>query len=409
MSLWRVLEVYGCNGNPVDGWEGCDQHDLGYLSIRDDWDDARTIKALADVGHLNRNAPAMFEGGELNMESDHGDGYEIGEIEQAWARVDREDDTDVPGYLDHDPAMTAAEVAEAEGEGAPPEAYELLGAYRPIMRLEPEYPDDDAVPFWRGKVKYGPGVSTSPDPYVRKYEQLEAVIELRINPEKLTRTKHRRLPPVGLPIGREEVFVVGVYVDGEYFGSRDFPNDFEDALGLAKSGSVVGGDELISEAKVALDAFMERGGKPAVAFLKVPAQEDAKFLFKEDPDLPRLVEHDGVTNGRDHWPDSIDIGAADITAIREDFRAWATRQVDSSDGVEAVDDYVQDIYKGSRPAGAPQYTKPQLDVLKLWYRNGVISGLAMFARDFADRHGDEMLGEDESERTGAVDEDEDEG
>jgi hypothetical protein len=368
MSLWRVYELYGCSGNPVDGYEDCQQRSLGFVSIRDDWKEGQIIEALAREGHLTKQAVDQYMASEISFESDHGDGYELGDLEQAWAYVGG----DNPEYTDHDPALNAQEVAAAEEVDYVEGMHERIDGFRPFMRIEPEYPDDEARPFWRAKT----GAPT---------DHGLAVVELRINPEKMTRKKRTG----------DSVLTVQVYVDGEFFGARDFPDAFEDdeAIGLAENGMVTNASsDDASEQGVALDAFLGRGGLADARFLKVLTKEDAKALFADDPELPKLVERDGVTNGSEHWPDSIDISAGDIRSIREDFRTWATRQVDLED--DALDDYVADIYQGSRPAGAGQYTKPQLEVLKQWYRSGVISGLAMWARQYAERHGEEVLEED---------------
>jgi hypothetical protein len=384
MSLWKVYEVYDCSGNPVDGYEDCQAANQGFLSIRDDWPEGKIIEALAVEGHLTKEQVEAWKGNLILFDSDHGDGYELSEFEQAWAYMGGGLG---PGeWTDYDVTMTAQQIAAAEELDYVEGMHELVAGNRPFMRIEPDYPDDEAAVFWRGKMNRPVPFETGLEAQSRL--QRAGLIELRANPEKLTRKKR----------AGGGVLRVSVYVDGEFFGVRDFPDalEDEDPIGLAESGGTVSVTEAeLGEMKVALDAFLDRGGEVAPVFLKVPGKEDAKFLFK-DGELPQLVERDGVQNGRLNW--DIDYTAADIRAIREDFRAWATRYVDAEP--EAIDDYLEHTQEDM----GMKLSKPQLEVLKLWYRGGLISGLAMRAKHYADERGDELLGEDESERTGAVDE-----
>lgn len=200
MSLWRVLSIR-VDGNPVDGWENGELSELDYLSIRDDWKDARIIEALVNADHLNKNALAMFEAGELNIESDHG--YEIGEIEQAWAHTADIVDEGEDAYLaaGYAPAMTAAEVAEAEDNGYTADAYELVSAHRPFLRLEPAFDEGEAVPFWRDIVAVDQGHA----PPTGLPKRLRALVELRavqgVCADDLRLRPILRGSPAGVPFG----------------------------------------------------------------------------------------------------------------------------------------------------------------------------------------------------------------
>lgn len=271
MPKYTVTDYFDVWGNAVDGYEVNNQSSGPEVMIRGEATDEQFVKALIEAGALAKNALALFEDGELMVGDDGGDGIEISERETAWSRQEGHGDTayveDSDAYLAED--YTPEQVAAEEGEGEPDD-YAVVVGHRPILGLHPEYNELDAKPFWRDVVEtYGERfVGDRPGAH-------EAVLELRAAPEKLE--GHRKTPVKGHK--SYGVLKVEAHVDGEYFGTFDFPDDFENdtPLGLAVHGGVValeeGGDVDIQELKVALDVFMDRGGVGAPAFLKVKPYE----------------------------------------------------------------------------------------------------------------------------------------
>lgn len=261
--LYEVIDYFDVWGNPVSGYDVNDQRRAGEISVRatvdrrspsqpDPYDDDRRIvEAMIEAGHLGKQALEYFDSGILQVESP-GDFIEISETEEGW--INLEEGT----WVDRPVTFTAEEVAEAEDDGYTAANYELRADQKPLFGLHSIDSDDDAKPFWRDLVEtYGEHFEGEQKP--------QATLELRANPEKMERKTR----------SGKGVLRVESHVDGEYFGTFNFPDQFHDdtQIGIAADGGIVAlepdGDVELQELKVALDAFLERGGVGAKEFLKV--------------------------------------------------------------------------------------------------------------------------------------------
>lgn len=253
MAIYEVIDYFDVWGNAAEGYTVNDQTRSGELAIRKDATDRQLVEAMIADGHLGKLSLEYFESGILQVE-DRGDAVELSETEEAWVYTGGRGEAE---YLDYDVTITAHDVAEAEGHEQDEEHYELIAGQKPLFGLHLIYSDLAAKPFWRGKVLLV-GKSPSPDK-----KQLHAVVELRINPQQERRPE------------------VEVFIDDDFFGAKQFPDDFEHdiLLGLAKDNSVIDSSVLdIGLLRVALDAFLERDGEGAPEFLE--GEKDARRIFK---------------------------------------------------------------------------------------------------------------------------------
>lgn len=394
MPVYQVRGDLDVWGNPVDGYEINNQFDKGLLTARADWGDLKFIEALIEAGHLGKHARQMFETEELRLvlEDHHGDLLEVVEHEQAWAL---QPEGEEPTYLErgYNQQMSAEEVADAEDEGFAPDSYQLVDAWRPVLVLDEQIPEHEErkKPFWRDTV-----LSGTTDH--RLEHRVLSNVELRIDPEAPARARGLKDEPGAL--------LVDVWIDGEFFGTREFP--FEcgyprgEALGVAADGGmsvyqpVVYAPSDCKEMEVALDAFWESGGEAPKRYLKVKAYEEIVQGRKNHyPQLISGAYRDGVDDGSVNW--DVEYTAEDVRAIRANAQRWAVRHANSEfgfdDDVNPSPDIGANFMAGIR-ADYPELSEPQFEAIHRRYVDGVISGLTSSALAYSREHGDDLLHDD---------------
>lgn len=252
----RSLDVWG---NAVDGYNINNQFKNGEVLLRLDASEQEIVEALVHAGHLNKTALEMLKEGSLQV-SDDSDGETIIITEN-----------------DADEAVINGETGELEYDAAVDEergdrVEEVVGE-KPLLNLESAYDpeNEQAEPFWRAEL-------TGP-----------TIWELRADREHIEGTRETKR-------GKKGTLRVESWVDGEFFGTFDFPDDFEDdvVLGIGKEhvlrgqpNEVVGTTKLTEEQTVALEAFLDRG-KAMPEMLKVPAVNVSgkitKFIAAQRPE-----------------------------------------------------------------------------------------------------------------------------
>jgi hypothetical protein len=293
----RSLDTWG---NSVDGYEGNNSHRLGEVFISTEATGAFVVEALIEAGHLNREAVRMFELGDLELD-DQGDMMELSEAENEWHAIPAQHrrgaarelavansgrrllllvpsgetiivspadtaasgglpeveveailaDPDVMDNADLEPnnagdgdarILDAENREQAEEQLEEGEEAEEVVTHRPFMSLMMLLGRHEAVPFLRQKIG-------------------SSVLELRVDPKKLVRETKR---------GTD--FEIDTYVDGDFYDTFLLTRIDGEVLGIDKKGEeITGNEELIATAKVAMDAFLERGGEGHSSF--VPSKE----------------------------------------------------------------------------------------------------------------------------------------
>lgn len=268
----RSVDVWG---NAVDGFEVNNSFLVGEVSVRpveqigvrEGGGDRDLVQALVRAGFLGTNAMNQLEEGNLELEDNYDGLTEISEPEVAWAAVSESGEQ---RYLDLNEGANYDDAAELCDEDETPEE---VTSNRPLLQLYRMEGDPKAVTFFKQKIIVGTRMANQPDHH--------AELELRINPADM-KTREEREGFTKLVRTGKVFLQVEVYIDGDFCGVFDFPEAFEreDELGIAANGAFVSGDpEVGAQAKVALDAFLERGGSPATEFIE--GAREAKRLGEE--------------------------------------------------------------------------------------------------------------------------------
>jgi hypothetical protein len=291
MATWEVRS-FDVLGNAVDGYEINQSFREGsiMLPVEIDTADEDFINRLVKAGHLNKEALALLESEELTVEHEF-ENITVTESETAWAAEgDRE-----PRYLDARNRHDAEEQIDPETERV-----EEVQNWRPVLELQIVHGREGTVPFLRQKMKQG------------------MVLELRVDPEKLVQEN-----------GKAD-FLLDSYVDGEFFITLKLGKIDGADLGIGKNGKLLEGDaDLQSMARVAMDAFLEGGGKGPKS-LVVPKEEllppEGRELLKqmlanvEDFYQKRVTHEEFGVRSRALWGRARELGVqgelAELTSSR---------------------------------------------------------------------------------------------
>jgi hypothetical protein len=258
------LDVWG---NAVDGYDVNNQFREGTLLIRPGAGDADLVKALVDNGYLNRAAIGAFVTGDLEV-GDNVDFLEISEPDPTFSAVDENGEA---RYLD------ANTRAQAEAQLQDGEQVEDVQGMRPVLHLELIQGESGAKPFLVKLFTYDQLYRALHEP--RGWYPKSAVVELRAVPGKAS----------------SKDLLVESWVNGDYYNELELGGLEGAELGIDPNGSVIKGwTDINSQARVAMDAFLERGGVGLPTFVQIPGVEALGKAIRKNTDdyFDQTISHE---------------------------------------------------------------------------------------------------------------------